>query len=119
MMSGLSWKVEELRKTIELLKRPEFDPSDIDSDLHARLAKAVHENVIKAFDMRESSRDGDQDLTMWMREVEEVVREIMEDVRFEGHQHFSFKMELDDDDGERLFGGEANAGVSFQIGQLR
>ena len=54
MISGLSWKVEELRKTIELLKRPEFDPSDIDSDLHARLAKAVHENVIKAFDMRES-----------------------------------------------------------------
>lgn len=118
-MSGHSWKVDELRKTIELLKRPDFDPSDIDSDLHARLARAVHEKVIKAFDMRESDRDGDQDLTLWMREVEEVVREIMEDARFEGHQHFNFEMELDGDDGERLFGGEANAGVSFQIGQLR
>ena len=56
---------------------------------------------------------------MWMRDVEEVVREIMRDERFEGHQHFSFEESIDDETGERLFGGEANAGISFQIGQIR
>ena len=46
--------------------------------------------------MRESSLDGDQDLTsMFMREVEEVVREIMEDSRFRGQQHYRFEMEVD------------------------
>ena len=60
----------------------------------------------------------DQDLTMFMREVEDVVREIMEDSRFNGHQHYKFEAEFDEN-GELLFGGEASAGVSFQIGQIR
>ena len=42
----------------------------------------------------------------------------MEDPVFKGNQNFSFEMDVDEA-GERLFGGEANAGVSFQIGQLR
>ena len=67
--------------------------------------------------MRESSRDGDQDLTMFMREVEDVAREIMEDSGFTGHQHYRFEAELDEN-GDRLFGGEASAGVFFQIGQI-
>jgi len=79
----------------------------------------VHDKLIKSFDMRESSLDGDQDLTMFMREVEEVVREIMEDSRFKGQQHYRFEMKLDECDGQRLFGGEANEGVAFQIGQIR
>jgi hypothetical protein len=110
--------VEELREVIAMLKRPEFKPLEIDDDLHQRIAGAVHSRYIKKFDMRESSRDGDQDLTMFMREVEDVVREIMEDPRFKGHQHYRFEAELDEN-GERLFGGEASAGVSFQIGQIR
>ena len=55
---------------------------------------------------------------MFMREVEDVVREIMEDSRFNGHQHYKFEAEFDEN-GELLFGGEASAGVSFQIGQIR
>ena len=55
---------------------------------------------------------------MFMQEVEDVVREIMEDTRFKGHQHYRFEAELDEN-GKRLFGGEASAGVSFQIGQIR
>ena len=43
---------------------------------------------------------------MSMQEVEEVVKEIMGDSRFEGYQHF-------------CGGGEASAGVAFQIGQFR
>ncbi len=42
----------------------------------------------------------------------------MEDPLFKGNQNFHFEMDLDAL-GERMFGGEANAGVSFQIGQLR
>ena len=42
----------------------------------------------------------------------------MEDPIFKGNQNFHFEMEFDEL-GERMFGGEANAGVSFQIGQLR
>jgi hypothetical protein len=52
------------------------------------------------------------------RELEDVVREIMEDPVFKGNQNFSFETDVGKN-GKRLFVGEANAGVSFQIGQLR
>jgi hypothetical protein len=45
-------------------------------------------------------------------------REIMEDPIFKGNQHFHFEMDLDEL-GRRLYGGEANAAVSFQMGRLR
>ena len=57
-------------------------------------------------------------LSMWMRDVEEVVLEIMRDERFKGHQKFSFEASLEDN-GERVYGGEANEAVSIQIGQIR
>ena len=110
--------MDELKDMIALLKRTDFDPAEIDTDLHKRVADAIKDGYIKRFDMRVNSRDGDQDLSMWMRDVEEVVREIMADERFKGHQNFSFQACLEDD-GQRIFGGEANAGVSFQIGQIR
>ena len=53
-----------------------------------------------------------------MRDVEEVVSEIIREERFKGHQNFSFEASLQDDC-ERVCGGEANAAVSFQIGQIR
>jgi hypothetical protein len=46
------------------------------------------------------------------------VREIMEDPIFKGNQNYKFEMDPDKA-GKRLYGGEANAGVAFQIGQLR
>ena len=49
---------------------------------------------------------------------DDVVREIMEDPIFKGNQKYSFQMDLDEA-GKLLYGGEANAGVAFQIGQLR
>ena len=84
--------------------------------------KAVLDGRIKCFNMRESDADGDQDLNLWARELEGVVREIMEDpVKipvFKGNQNFKFEMDLDEA-GKWLFGGEAKAGVAFQIGRLR
>ena len=77
--------MDELKDMIALLKRTDFDPAEIDTDLHKRVADAVQDGYIKHFDMRVNSRDGDQDLSMWMRDVEEVVREIMGDERFKGH----------------------------------
>ncbi len=103
-----------------MLQNPEFDSKDIDPDLHQLMAKAVEDGCIKCFNLREGQADGDQDLNLWIREVEDVCREIimMEDPLFKGNQNFHFEMDLDEL-GKRIFGGEANAGVSFQIGQLR
>ena len=42
----------------------------------------------------------------------------MEDPIFKGNQNYQFEMDLDEA-GKRLYGGEANAGAAFQIGQLR
>ena len=97
---------------------PEFDSSQVDPDLHKRMNKAVEDGRIKCFNMRESNLDGDQDLNFWTREIEDLVREIMEDPIFKGNQNYQFEMDLDEA-GKRLYGGEANAGVAFQIGQLR
>ena len=112
----LRWTQEELKKVIAMLHNPEFDSKDIDPDLHQQMHNAVLDGRIKCFNMREAGdKDGDQDLNLWARELEDVLREIMEDPVFKGNQNFKFEMDLDEV-GKRLFGGEANA---FQIGQLR
>ncbi len=84
------------------------------------MAKAVNDDgCIKCFNQQEGAADGDQKL--WIHEVEDVCREIMEDPLFKGNQkiqNFHFEMDLDQL-GKRMFGGEANAGVSIQIGHLR
>ena len=112
------WTAAELKKVIEMLQNPEFDSKDIDPNLHQRMAKAVDDGRIKCFNLREGAEDGDQDLNLWISEVEDVCREIMEDPLFKGNQNFHFEMDLDAL-GKRMFGWEADAGVSFQIGQLR
>ena len=101
-----------------MLQDPEFDSQDIDPDLHMRMDKAVQDGSIKCFNMRKSEADGDQDLHLWAREIEDVIQEIMEDPVFNGNQNFKFEMDLDEAC-QLLYGGEANAGVAFQIGQLR
>ena len=101
-----------------MLQRPDFDSKDIDPTLHQRMAKAVDDGRIKCFDLREGPADGDQDLNLWIRELEDVVRELMEDPIFKGNQNYHFEMDINEL-GKRLYGGEANAAVSFQIGQLR
>ena len=105
----LRWTAEELKKIIAMLRNPEFDSKDVDPDLHKRMEKAVEDGRIRCFNMREGPADGDQDLNFWSRELEDVVREIMEDPVFKGNQHYKFEMDLEEA-GKRLFGGEANAG---------
>jgi hypothetical protein len=115
-----SWTVGELRALIALLKRLEFKPADIDDDLHQRISKAFYDKMIQSFNISEGSLDGDQDLTMFMREVEDIVRNIMEDSRLKGHQHYRCEMELDPDHRrETLVGWGGQRWRCFQIGQLR
>ena len=101
-----------------MLRRPEFDSQEVDPDLHKRMNKAIEDGRIKCFNMLESNLDGYQDLNLWIREVEDIEREIMEDPIFKGNQNYKFEMDVDEA-GKRLYGGEVNAGVVFQIGQLR
>ena len=56
--------MDELKDMIALLKRTDFDPGEIDTNLHKRVADAIQDGYIKRFDMRVNSRDGDQNLSM-------------------------------------------------------
>ena len=71
------WTQEQLKKVIAMLQDPAFDSKDIDPDLHKRMDKAVQDGRIKCFNMRESEADGDQDLHLWVRELEDVVGNIL------------------------------------------
>ncbi len=105
------WIAAELKKVMEMLQNPEVDSKDIDPDLHQLMAKAVDYGSIKCFNLQKGAANGDQDLNLWIREVEDVCREIMEDPLFKGYHNFHFEMDLDKLD-KRMFGGEANAGES-------
>ena len=52
------WKDGELKKTIEMLRRPEFDSKEVDPDLHKRMQKAVQDGRIKCFNLRERPANG-------------------------------------------------------------
>jgi hypothetical protein len=112
------WTAAELKKVAAMLQNPELCSRDIGPDLHQRMTKAVDDGRIKCFNLLEGPSNGDQDLNLWVRDLEDVVREIVEDPIFKGNQNFHFDMDLDEL-GKRLFGGKANAEASFQIGQLR
>jgi hypothetical protein len=67
----LRWTASELKKVIAMLQNPEFDSKDIDPDLHQRMAKADDDSSIKCFNLLEGAADGDQDLDLWIRKVED------------------------------------------------
>lgn len=111
------WKVDELIATIKLIKSVEFRVDDVNVDLHKRVSAAIAQGYFTSHSMRESDLDGDQDLTFWLRSLQEVLKEVLGDERMAGHQHFSFEMS-ETEDGEREFGA-SNGAVSFQINQIR
>ena len=57
------WTVDELKDMIALLQQADFDPTDVDTDLHKRVSSAIQDGFIKRFDMRVSSRDGESSAT--------------------------------------------------------
>ena len=112
------WTVDELISTIKLIKSTDFKVEDVNIDLHKRVAAAIAKGHFTSHNMRESELDGDQDLTFWIRSLEEVLREVLGDDRMAGHQHFSFEMMVNEESGEREF-GPSNSAVSFQLAQVR
>jgi hypothetical protein len=63
------WTAEELIATIKLIKSTDFKVEDVNVDLHKRVAAAIAQGHFTSHNMRESDRDGDQDLTFWLRSL--------------------------------------------------
>ena len=92
----------ELKALIqEVLYHPEFNADDVDSDMHARLMKAVADGDVEIHDLWKEG-DGDQEVKLFTRDVEKVLRELLGDIRLAGNQHFEFK-EYKDSKENRIF----------------
>ncbi len=111
------WTVDKLVKTIQLIKSADFKVEDVNVDLHKRVAAAISQGKFTSHNMREGDLDGDQDLTFWLRSLEDALREILGDERMDGHQEFKFEISRTEE-GERQFGA-SNKAVSFQLAQVR
>ena len=101
----------------DVLKNPEFNADDVDTDMLQRLQAAIDSGDLKVIDMHKDG-DGPQVLELFARPVEKVLRELIGDMRLAGHQHFAFN-EYKDPHGNRLFAGDANGSVSFQLAQIK
>ena len=115
--TSYKWTVDESIATIKWIKSTDFKVEDVNVDLHRRVAAAIAKGHFTSHNIRESELDGDQDLTLWIRSLEEVLREVHFDDQMAGHQHFSFEMTVNED-GERNFGA-LNSAVSFQLAPVR
>ncbi len=102
--------VEELIDTIKLIKSTDFKVEDVNTDLHKRVQAAVAKGHFTRRNMRESSLDGNQDLTFWLRSCLETGEWTVTSI-------FSFEM-IANEVGEREFSA-SNSAVSFQIAQVR
>ena len=108
----------ELKDLIQrVLHHPDFNADEVDHDMHERLMRAVEEGDIEVIDMWEEG-DGHQDNTFVKRKVSKVLMELLSDERMAGHQHFGFKLSTDAN-GDRVFGGDANGSLTFELAQLR
>ena len=101
----------------KVLHHPDFDPDDVDHDMHERLMAAIEEGDLQIIDLKEHG-DGEQDVRLFKRPAGKVLRELLADPRLAGCQHFAFK-EYKDAGGARILGGHANGSVSFQLAQIR
>ena len=61
---------------------------------------------------------GPQILELFTTPAEKVLRELIGHLRLAGHQHIAFH-EYKDPHGNRLFSGDANGSVSFQLAQIK
>ncbi len=74
-----------------VLKNPEFNADEVDTDMLQRLQAAIDSGDLHLLDMRKDG-DGPQNLELFKRPVEKVLRELVGDtsMRFASHQHFAF-----------------------------
>ena len=111
-------KARDLKDLIQdVLQNPEFDPAEVDHNMHERLMRAVEDGQMDILDMHQEG-DGEQDVRFFKRRVEVVLRELLADERLKGCQFYKFQ-EYKNAKGDRILGGHANGSVSFQIAQSR
>ena len=108
----------ELKDLIqEVLHHPDFNPRDVDHDMHQRLMDCITHGNIEVIDLWEEG-DGAQEVMLYKRPVLKVLRELIADERLAGRQHFVFVL-YKDENGERILACEANGSVTFQMAQER
>jgi hypothetical protein len=71
--------VDELIATINLIKSTDFEVEEVNVDLHKRVAAAIAKGHFTNHKMCESDLDGDQDLTLWLLSLDDVLREVLGD----------------------------------------
>lgn len=101
----------------KVLHHPDFDPAQVDHDMHERLMGAIEQGDLEIIDLWKEG-DGDQDVRLFKRPAGKVLRELIADPRLAGCQHFAFR-EYKDGSGARIIGGHANGSVTFQLAQIR
>ena len=107
----------DLKALIEVvLRNPEFNADDVDTNLMKRINRAIEEGKFEMFDKWKEG-DGHQEVKFFKRSLEKVIRELMADIELAEYQHFGFNM-YKNSQGERIFGGDANGSVSFELAQL-
>jgi hypothetical protein len=108
----------ELKELIQnVLHHPDFDPDQVDHDMHERLMRAIEDEDILIWDKWEEG-DGQNDSSFYQRPLKKVLEELLSDTRLEGHQHFRFEAKYDSK-GDRILGCDANGTLSFQMAQMR
>jgi hypothetical protein len=70
---------DELFATINLIKSTDFKVEDVNINLHKCVAATIAKGHSTSHNMCESDMDGDQDLTLWLRSLEDVLRELLGD----------------------------------------
>ncbi len=68
---------DELIATINLIKSTDFRVEDVNVNQQKRVAAAIAKGHSTSHNMRESNLDGDQDLTLWLCSLEDVLRELL------------------------------------------
>jgi hypothetical protein len=105
-----------------VFKNPEFkvfNADEFDTNMLQRLQAAIDSEDSQVLNMH---KDGDapQILEFSRRPVETVLCELIGDMPLACHQHFAFhKSRYKDPHGDRIFAGDVNGSVSFQLAQIK
>jgi hypothetical protein len=100
-----------------VLKNPDFNADDVDTDMLQSLQAAIDSCDLQFINMHKDG-DGQQVLELFAWPVEKVLCELIGGLCLASHQHFAFR-EYKDPHGNRLFAGDANGEVSFQLAQIK
>ena len=89
----------------------------VDTDMLQRLQASIDSGDVQIINMH-AEGDGEKVLELFRRLVEKFLLELMADMRLAGCQHFRFQ-EYKYQGDNRLFAGQSNGSVSFQLAQLK